>query len=120
MRALRKWAQMIGTCIMSDELVAVLREDIRELTGGMVRLSESIIKLTGNLDLLDEKMKHKAEKDDITKDIKLHEMACASMRASSNKSGFWSGMSAGQKATIVTLAITNIGQLIPNITNILK
>ena len=103
---------------MSDDaLVQELRADIKDLTREMTGLSRSITGLSEKFNSINRELEHKEDKGTVSgkiaNDIKLHEMACNTRKKPA--SGFWSGMTAGQKTAIVTLVAANIAQIIEKV-----
>ena len=95
-------------CIMgTPDDIKTLFSKIDNLIDVNNQTNVALAELRGELNVTNEQLKHKAEKKDITNDIQLHEIACSTRNKS--KPGFWSGMSAAQKTTLITTTLAAIG-----------
>lgn len=101
-------------CLVSDDkLVDELRADIKSLSGTMTELRITIAELNGKIGNINKELDHKEDKGEVAKkianDIYLHETAC---NTRNKQTGFWSGMTAAQKTTVVTTTVAAIGTTI--------
>lgn len=94
----------------SPDEIQVLFGKIDKLNDGISGVRETIGDLRGDVKVLTAQMDHKAEKDEISRDIHLHAMECNTRKR--DPGGFWSGMSAAQKTTIVTTTMAAVGSTV--------
>lgn len=105
---------MTGTCFMGTP------DEIRILFGKI----DQLVKVTGNTNIAIEGMRgdvrvlasqveHKAEKDDISRDIYLHATEC--MTRGQRGGGIWAGMSPTQKTAFVGFVLTTTGSIVMNV-----
>ena len=92
----------MGFCIMgTPDQITTLFNKIDNLVDAQNQTNVSIENLRGDFKVLSEQMSHKIDDTDLVK----HALECPNKKSG----GFWSGMTAAQKTTIITSTLTGIG-----------
>lgn len=114
-------------CLNMDSKTDIERlfRSMDSLVGATNKTNVAIEGLRGDVKVLGTRIEsideHKADKDEIsqliTNNFKIHEVECATRKDGSSKGKFWSGMSAGQKMTIVGSVIAAIGSWVTTFIN---